>query len=421
MSRRQLAGSWWVAVLCALLGRGFLAGVPQATEVALRLRPLSEAEMRSLEGTTLVDLDPAPAERLIRQPVYVDATPRFAHYLLPGLGEDRILTMVFDRSRTDAPLYDVVYMDRDNDNDLAEEAPVRIASQKSFEAHFEPVLLTFSAGNEVRRTMVRLRTLNLGRGGAPSAVFLCPAGCLEGTAELDGRECRVALVDVNVNGLFDDVWSRGAGGDRLLLDVNGDGQYDLTGSFPQTSSDEARPFSRLWQVASRWWEATVAQDGSSLALAPPRVEMGDLRYHGPEVRMLLSSKHSGWLAVTLTEGTSAFPADEYSLYECRLEAKDAQGNTWKAQAMTGEPYARFEVKPGEDNRFQFGPPFSASLKASPEGPYRAGQTINFQATFVGAEGKTYLLTRNGQQTPAPKMVIKDESGNELGTYQFQYG
>jgi hypothetical protein len=329
--------------------------------------------------------------------------------------------MVFDRSRTDAPLYDVVYMDRDNDNDLAEEAPVRIASQKSFEAHFEPVLLTFSAGNEVRRTMVRLRTLNLGRGGAPSAVFLCPAGCLEGTAELDGRECRVALVDVNVNGLFDDVWSRGAGGDRLLLDVNGDGQYDLTGSFPQTSSDEARPFSRLWQVASRWWEATVAQDGSSLALAPPRVEMGDLRYHGPEVRMLLSSKHSGWLAVTLTEGTSAFPADEYSLYECRLEAKDAQGNTWKAQAMTGEPYARFEVKPGEDNRFQFGPPFSASLKASPEGPYRAGQTINFQATFVGAEGKTYLLTRNGQQTPAPKMVIKDESGNELGTYQFQYG
>ena len=114
-------------------------------------------------------------------------------------------------------------------------------------------------------------------------------------------------------------------------------------------------------------------------------------------------------------------ADEYSLYRCWLEGSDERGNTWRAEAGYGAPYPVFTVPAGQETTFQFGPPFTVTLKPSPSGPYRPGQVISFQVALAGAEGKTYVFFRNGRRMPAPKMVIRDESGKEIGTYAFQYG
>jgi hypothetical protein len=237
-----------------------------------------------------------------------------------------------------------------------------------------------------------------------------------GELSFEGKTYKAATVDARTDGVFNDMcWSWLGQGDLLLVDWNGDGRFDLG------ANEYVMVGERYWRDG-KWYRPSFSADGTEVSFAPGDFELAPLVTGQEKFWLQVTSQtNTGSLQVEGTGGRVDLPVDQYSLYQSWVEGKDAQGNTWKAQANYGGPYPRFEVKAGEENHFQLGPPFSASLKASPEGPYRAGQTISFQATFAGAEGKTYRLTRNGQDMPAPKMVVKDESGKELGSYQFQYG
>lgn len=418
MSQRILVWGWWVVLLSALAVTDARAETPEGQAIPLQLRPLTDVEMAFFEIPTAAYVDQRPPEELTAQPAYVDATPRFAHHQLPGPADDHILTMVLDRSAPEATLYDVLYMDRDNDNDLAEEAPLHMTRQNGFETYFEPVLLTFPVAGEVRKTLVRVRTFNLGPQGAPAAVLLHPAGCLEGSGRLDGKSCRVAVVDANLNGTYADAWERGRPGDLLLMDSNGDGQYDLKGSLPRFRSDEVRPFSPLWQIAGRWWDATVAQDGSALTLAPTDREMGQVNYRGPEVKMVLSSRHLGILTATLTEGVSNFPAEEYSLQSARLTAKDEHGRQWAVDVAPPESEAPVRVATDSPWELDFSTPLVATVVVASPQPEQVGFSLTLKTTAGQAVAS---VTAAGGLPPEPTFVVTDASGREVHSGKFEYG
>jgi hypothetical protein len=239
-----------------------------------------------------------------------------------------------------------------------------------------------------------------------------------GEITFEGKTYKAATVDSRTDGVFNDIcWANMSQGDLLLVDWNGDGKFDLYQQNEYVMAGE-----RYWRNG-KWYRPSFSADGTEVSFAPGDFELAPLVTGQEKFWMQVTSQsNTGSVQIEGTGGRVDLPVDQYSLYLCWVEGKDAQGNTWKAQAMTGGPYARFEVKAGEENRFQLGPPLVVSLVASPEGPYTAGQAINFTANVAGAEGKTYRLTRNAEQMPAPlRMVIKDSSGKEISSLQLEYG
>jgi hypothetical protein len=318
-----------------------------------------------------------------------------------------------------------VYFDLDQDGDLAEEEPILPQSWGGAD-NFGPIALKLKRDGFVglyqcwleRRQLMTIvsTTAASAAPAAPSDRWSLRPGCYNvGEITFEGKTYKAALVDNLPNGRFNDIcWANSSQGDLLLVDWNGDGKFD------HSPSEYVMCGERYWREG-KWYRPSFSADGTEVSFAPGDFELAPLLTGHEKFWVQVTSRsNTGSVQIEGTGGRVDLPVDEYSLFRCWLEGKDPQGNTWRASGY-GETYPVFEVKAGEENRFQFGPPFSASLKASPEGPYRAGQTINFQATFVGADGKTYLLTRNGEQMPAPKMTMKDESAKELGTYQFQYG
>jgi hypothetical protein len=256
-------------------------------------------------------------------------------------------------------------------------------------------------------------------------------GCYNvGEITFEGKTYKAAMVDAFTNGRFNDIcWSRLGQGDVLLVDWNGDGKFDVSADEYVLVGD------RYWRNGE-WYRLHVSTDGTKVSFSPRDFELAPvLTGHEKFWMQVTSLTNTGSVQIEGTGGRVDLPVDGYSLYLCWAEAKDAEGNTWRAEAVRGGPYPKFEVKAGEENRYAFGPPLSVSLKASPEGSYQPGQTIRLQATIAGAEGKTYVVTRNGgsltgpriflapngEPMIVPKVVLKDESGKEIGSFQMRGG
>jgi hypothetical protein len=358
----------------------------------------------------------------------VKAEPKYAGtpvYFLVELGEKGSAPYVAAYEPMGGGGKGAVYFDLDQDGDLAEEEPILPQSWGGTD-NFGPIAVKLKRDGFVGLYQCWLERHQLMTVASTTAASAAPAapsdrwslrpGCYNvGEITFEGKTYQATMVDAWTNGRFNDVcWSRLGQGDLLLVDWNGDGKFDVN------ANEYVMCGERYWRNG-KWYRLHFSTDGTEVTFAPGDFEFAPLVVGHEKFWMQLTSRRNTGSTIFEGEGGRIeVPVDEYSLFRCWVEGKDAQGNTWRASGY-GETYPVFEVKAGEENRYAFGPPFSASLKASPEGPYRAGQTISFQATFVGAEGKTYLLTRNGEQMPAPKMTIKDESGKELGTYQFQYG
>jgi len=105
---------------------------------------------------------------------------------------------------------------------------------------------------------------------------------------------------------------------------------------------------------------------------------------------------------------------------CWITQSDKAGVRWTAEGSSW-PHVRVSRSEGKWTNAEFGPPFKAKLLAHARGPYRPGQQITFGVEVTGVDRKDYVFTRNGQRQRAPRMVIRDESGNQLGSLAFQYG
>ena len=387
------------------------------------LPPVLEQEVAYLGRQELT-----PAEE---KPELTSAPPLVGEpaYFLVELGEkdNPPYVALFDPGANDGK--GALYFDTDHDGDLAEEEPTPVQRWGGTD-NFGPIAAKLKREGftglyhcwiERRQRLVPVsddlsadRPRPVGARATADSWSLRP-GCYNvGEITFEGKAYKAALVDNLPNGRFNDIcWSRMSQGDVLYVDWDEDGkfardQYVMCGE-------------RYWRDG-KWYRLSFSADGTEVAFSPGDFELGTLVTGYEKFWVQISSRSNvGAVQIEGTGGRVDVPVDEYSLYLAWIEATDDQGNTWKADALTGGPYPVFEVKAGQENHFAFGPPFTVSLKASPEGPYRAGQVITFDITLESADGKTYIFSRNGEQQPGPKMVIRDKSGTELWSFTFQFG
>ena len=323
-----------------------------------------------------------------------------------------------------------VYFDLDQDGDLAEEEP--ILPQPGVDGNFGPIAVRLKRGGSVglyhcwmdRRPSMALTgvvksgeastSISVAARFAPQSWRLRPGGMNVGEITFGGKTYQAATADAWTNGRFNDIcWSRLGQGDILLVDWNGDGKFGR-------NADECVMVGERYWRNGEWYRLHISTDGTKVSFSSRDFGLAPLLTGQEKFWMQVTSQsNTGSAQIEGTGGRVDLPVDQYRLHLCWVERNDAQGNTWRAESLYNGPYPRFQVNVGE-NRCLFGPPFTVSVKPSSEGPYHPGQRVEFAAALTGAEGKWYRLTRNGQQVPGPRTVLRDSSGKEVGSLQFEY-
>ncbi len=396
-------GGWLVACVGLVMLPSMLAAEGGTLNYRYGPPTVLEQEVGTVGGKELTVAEEKPELR--SQPALTGE----ATYILVELGErgSAPYIAVFDPEANEGR--GAVYFDLDHDGDLAEEAP--LAPQRwGASANFGPIEVKLDREGFVGLYHCWMQR----RQGRPDSWWLL-AGCYNvGQVTFFGKTYGAATVDAWTNGRFNDIcWSRLGQGDLILIDFNEDGRFAY--------DEQILVGERGWHEG-QWYRKQVSADGTEVTFGPGDFEFGTLvTGHDGFWMQITSRSNVGSVQFGGSGGRVGVPADEYGLYLSWVEKTDDQGTTWRAQPKHGGPYHTFEVKAGQENHYAFGPPFTVALQASPSGPHRPGQVVTFQLSVTGAEGKKYLSTRDRQPPAAPRMVIRDESGREIGTYAFSYG
>jgi hypothetical protein len=233
-----------------------------------------------------------------------------------------------------------------------------------------------------------------------------------GQVRLGDKTHKVALVDNNANGAFNDLSTSPWDGDRLLIDLNDDGQFAVNAA----GSPETFPMSKLLQVGDGYVAVEAAPDGSSLAMSVPDLKLGQVQSDGAFQITLISSAAEGVLRVKSEDGQAKVPVGEYRLYETAITRKDDQGRRWELSSSSRGEMPTIKVAADTTTELKLGSPLQARVSARV-----SGRSVSFSLELTDAAGLAATVTLNGQRPAAPKLRIKRADGKEIGRYDFHYG
>lgn len=265
-------------------------------------------------------------------------------------------------------------------------------------------------------------------GAPPRYLLVRPAGYMAGEVRLADRTYRVALVDGDLNGRYDDRLEgpfSPTASDSLSIDLNGDGQF----ARPTLEAEpwEWMPLVKGLKAGDAYYTADPAPDGLSLVLAKAGVQTGTLDLGSPDVEVAGIGSF-GFQRTVSADGKVAVPAGRYLPVGISLVRTDKNGETWRLRYSGGaEKLDQIEIRPGETYQAKIGPPLVAKTEVGTSSSGDAGnqgrKTVSIGLALVGRSGEAYApgAMKGKTQAPAPKFEIQDEAGKVLQSGQFEYG
>jgi hypothetical protein len=334
-----------------------------------------------------------------------------------------------------------VYVDFDGDGDFSG-AKVLPRPSKKAKYWYGPVVVPIDGTNG--RLAARFN-VGKGRPGIKDKnIILNPAGCRTGTVQLGMVSYKVALVDANFNGRYDDVCTEFDGdygrldADCFAIDLDHDKQFDLyRETCPLTE--------RLW-VRGVYYSLRVVPDGSKVRLqrVKPEFKLGALDVGNRDIELVVFSPDLGVPVVLKgSDGTWKLPAGTYTIchYQlCRVDGKgewtlehrpkseemhtyvfiDERHYSRITRRLKGEKKLRFTVSPGETQKLKIGSPLRIVTQAKLKMFNDEESTVLITCRFLGQAGEEYeqAVTRSGRRRPPPMLRILDEKGKMLAADYF---
>ncbi|UCF16074.1 MAG: hypothetical protein JSW59_01165 [Phycisphaerales bacterium] len=255
-------------------------------------------------------------------------------------------------------------------------------------------------------------------------LMLYPARYREGQVELDGRTHKIALVDCDYNGKYNDVFvppaknSRDPGCDAFGIDLDGNSKFD----FNKVGESELMPLSRLVKIGESYYGVVAAEDGSVVEFRRAKPAFGTLDLGDKDVDVRLWSD-AGQQHLIGSKGKWRIPAGRYTAVELKLTERDSAGNEWTfdtsrvrggaARGVLGD----FEIPPGGTTSFQIGPPLQ--IKTSME---KRGRDALVRFHLEGRAGELYApgALKNGKDIPEPQFQIVAAGGQTVHSGQFEF-
>ena len=376
-----------------------------------------------------------------------------------------------NKKEVEVPQFTRLYFDLNHNGDLTDDEVIE-ASQTRMgsmsQASFPVVKLKVDVGGKKIDYAFRfsLYSYSGGQYGYTQAQLNAAAYRI-GEIELDGKKHRVALVDFNSNGRFDD-----RGGVHTEINAPGGVVYPRMGDMlyidPQVSKNFMNPYDSTsndaqYQVAKwialdgRYYDLKIDPSGETLSLEPSSAKLGYVSNPNKGFHAVLYGDQGLVEIADHGSGKAAIPEGEWKLmsYTINLtnqpkeeagKKKDEEGEeesgsvfdvlsevlSSKVSEAVGIPrltmvsaqatreYKAVKVTAEETVAMPFGPPFQPKVEAS---IFRKGMAVvPLELSLVGSCGETCSsMLVNGSQPSAPKFTICTKDGEEVTSGVFRYG
>lgn len=354
-----------------------------------------------------------PVERLRKQPAYCSQKPAYLSARV-GTGADSLFTFVLDESRGTDEGYDLLYADTNNNEDLTDENPIRaIYLGDAFTFGPIPLQIEVNGKRQVYHAMVEMTE----RG--PDTCRLYSVCYTLGTVALGAKKYTVALVDKNANGLFNDTpkleGEEPFRGDYLLVDLNGNGQFD----YEYPVSEEVLAGASRFVLDGKVYRVEKRADGLAMTVRQDNTPLVEVRSDFAQFQLLLMNE-MGILSIRSVSGAARIPAGNYGVLNWVVRKQDASGRLWQVQGgynITMPKPPPLVVQPGVSPRFQLSAPLKVKIQVD-----RVGGDYLFSLQFTTASGEQIsAITADGSRPPQPRLRILGEDGSELAVLKFEYG
>jgi hypothetical protein len=407
-----------------------VAPVPVSQVISAPVGPVvSELEYRSIEemnprpqytGSGYVQMWLRPPERLSEEPVYFSKRPLYGEINL-GDAEDSKYVLVIDESKGTRSGYDTLYIDANNNEDLTDDAKVVAKSTVNSQmTEFPQVELAVEYGGSKYPYYLTPQVYSFG----DTQVNWSSAGYCEGEITFGDKTYRVALFDDTCNGAFNDAYAipRGyprsgavnAQGDTLVIDVNGDGEFRKH----IYDTPEMYHVGKYVSFGDKCYELEIDPSGRKVTVRESESPHGYVTtdQDGYSVELL---GDDGALKLAGSARTLKVPAGEYRFAGSSFEVKDDDGGLWKMIGRGDWRQNAISVNPGENAEVPFGPPLTASVKAT-----RSGNSFQFSLEIKGQGGETYAaneIQKDGSLLPPPRFEVRNGDGETIASADFAYG
>ena len=402
------------------------------------------------------------------------------------LGSDQY-AFLLDMKDAKSKAYDRLYFDLTHNGDLTNDKVIEAVKTPglglffgggSRESVFPRVDLTINVDGTKTDYSFFLRAESWSLPGRErvAVVLLTAAAYRVGEITLDGKKHRIALVDGNSNGRFDDAVKvpdkaeapdgeiEPMPGDALLVDPqNAKPPKDF---FGEPVADYQQWVSKLARIDDRFYDLKVAPAGDQITLTPSSVPLGYLASPNEGLTAAMWSD-AGFLQ--FVKGKSkpvAVPEGRWRLTSYTIETKEEKKPAGKEKPAAEKKDAEKEppktsllgaiarvafgvsgpddeprmgpagysmvnaqavkeckpvtVRKGQTVTLPFGPPYRPVVTAS-HGVLASGHaSLSFSLVGSGGETVNYMLV-DGRRRPAPEFTISTVKGEVVQEGRFEYG
>jgi hypothetical protein len=385
-----------------------LESEPQRQVVQMELKGQDDTEPKLGYGTCqwLHPLEAAP-ERDLQEPGYQSENPIY-YAATFGDADDNVFAFALDESGGTGKGYDVVYVDGNNDNRFdpekerfefslstrSDDVPLRIRLQVTAGGVTAPYHVNFTAFpySDEKYLLEKIHA-NLRNNSY-----------YEGEAVLLGRRRKIAIADLDSNGLFNDVEQRLFKGDRFFVDLDGEGRM------------ESFPYGRYTRIEGVWYSIAASLDGSRVEIARAQPALGKIEVPSgiTEARLLSPTQP---LDLKFVDGSDDAVVGTYRVYSVRLlaEAEVPGGWTLGGSFLGREP--ELTVVEGQSTRLKAGLP----LKVEPQVVVDEERTLRINLQITGAGGENYRWSPRRGSSSSAGFEILDSAGKQIASGQFEYG
>lgn len=427
----------WLGVLVAAVCTWALAGCGDRSDVQTvekrqadrsTLTDVQIVEMRQADNSTLTDLHygtsqwlyplAASREKLASEPTYKSTHPIY-YAAVYGDSPDNVFTLVIDESRGTGAGFDTLYVDANNDNRIAPETE-RLAFPMSTVREEHPVPVTFhvTSGGRTAPYTAGFTAFQYSDDKGPQGIHanLRNGSYYVGEAVIGGKTRKIAVADLNSNGLFNDPEVGGVfRGDRFFVDLYNNGYRDEKGR----SGGGGLPYGELMKIDGRWYRLVVRPDGGEVRISAATPLLGKVEAAPTVASVRLYSKAQPCV-LDFTGGAAEGLAGTYGVYSIRLEAKDAEGRTWQTSgAFPKDSRPQLTILANRTVPLKAGGP---PLRLEPtvargENP----ETLMLGLSLKGSAGEIYHWYMEHPTEVRPGVEVRDASGRLLVSASLSYG
>lgn len=371
-------------------------------------------------------------------------------YALIELGDDKRL-LVLDQKDSNDPFYNVLYFDANGNQDLTDDPIVEKAPPTDDRPHGYVVKdVTLNSGTGSYDYAFFLGVEYKGRQGKKITesgvkrslkLHMEPCCWYRGVIDIEGRPFRIAVMDQNLNGRFDD---RPAEPDLSALkpgatiELEGDGIYMTSNETIDASYSLA--MSDVLVIGSVAYALDLDVGARTMRLTFNAGQAGELIPSMPtEQFVLFNTDTHGVVSAYEPADRILLPPGPYRLYTYRTLKKDGRGGLWALAACSTREAPEARVMNGTQSILNFGEPFIPfaevpewSIQGIQKG-FSQQASVEFVIEGAGKERVIDLIRLSGKDTNIalskeeknrprePEFKVVDPEGKVVVEDHFKYG